>query len=130
MEDLLKVIESEKNNRFKKKWSKLEKGDKLNRLQLFIEEQSEANELDEKQKASLEKLLSNAFQKNNISKNSEIEYCVDSAKILSITNLEYDEEKKEYSIKIQKKITKTPSSKSKSNIDRHFSRSKGNKDKK
>lgn len=127
MEDLLKAIDSEKNNRFKKKWPKLEKGDKINRLHLFIEEEAKSKELDEKQKESLEKLLLNAFQKNNLSKNCEIEYCIQSAKILSIINLEYNEETKEYSMKIQKKFTKTPSSKSKSNIDRHFSRSKGNR---
>ena len=127
MEDLLKAIDSEKNNRFKKKWPKLEKGDKINRLHLFIGEEAESKELDEKQKESLEKLLLNAFQKNNLSKNCEIEYCIKSTKILSITNLEYNEETKEYSMKLLKKINKTPSSKSKSNIDRHFSRSKGNR---
>ena len=29
MDDLLKKLDSEKNNRFKKQWSKLEKGNKL-----------------------------------------------------------------------------------------------------
>ena len=127
MEDLLKAIESEKNNRFKKKWSKLEKGDKLNRLQLFINEECESKELDETQKETLEKLLLSAFHNKNLSKNTEIEYCIDSAKITSITNLIYDEENKEYSIKIQKKNTKSITTKSKSNIDRHFSRSKTNR---
>ena len=67
------------------------------------------------------------FSDKNLSKNTEIEYCIDSAKITSITNLIYDEENKEYSIKIQKKNTKSITTKSKSNIDRHFSRSKSNR---
>ena len=32
MEDLLKAVDSEKNTRFTKSWSKLERGNKLNRL--------------------------------------------------------------------------------------------------
>ena len=36
MDDLLKKLEEEKELRFKKPWTKLEKGNKLNRLNLYI----------------------------------------------------------------------------------------------
>ena len=36
MEELLKKIDAEKVNRFKKPWTKLDKGSKLDRLLLFI----------------------------------------------------------------------------------------------
>jgi len=38
MDDLLKKLEAEKESRFKKTWTKLEKGNKLNRLNLYIED--------------------------------------------------------------------------------------------
>jgi len=126
MDDLLKAIDSEKNNRFKKSWSKLEKGNKLNRLNLFIEDEIKKNDLDEDQSNKLKKLLNNLFFKSIFSKSTEIEYCEETTKILTIKNLKYDEEKKEYIFNLPKKTIK-PINKSKSKIDRHFSRSKENK---
>jgi len=126
MDDLLKAIDSEKNNRFKKSWSKLEKGNKLNRLNLFIEDEIKKNDLDEDQSNKLKKLLNNLFFKSIFSKSTEIEYCEETTKILTIKNLKYDEEKKEYIFNLPKKTIKTIN-KSKSKIDRHFSRSKENK---
>ncbi len=126
MDDLLKIVESEKDNRFLKKWTKLEKRDKLNRLELFISDEVEKNSLDEKQKEALEVLLIGLFKKNNLSKCIDIEYCTKDTKIISIKNLIYNPDDKTYTFNIPKKIVK-PVSKSKSNIDRHFSRSKENK---
>ena len=36
MEELLKEMDKEKEERFKKSWTKLDKGTKLNRLSVFI----------------------------------------------------------------------------------------------
>ena len=129
MDDLLKAIDTEKDNRFQKPWSKLEKGNRLNRLNLFIEEEIKDKKLDESNEEggnTLKNLLHNLFEKNIFSKSSEIEYCSKSAKIISIKNLKYDEDKKEYIFNLPKKTVK-PINKSKSKIDRHFSRSKENK---
>ena len=103
MDELLNAVEKEKNNRFQKLWTKLDKGSKLNRLKLFISGQSEINEL-----------------------NEGVEYSDETYYILSIKNLKYNKEKKTYSLDLPKKTIK-PTTKSKSNIDRHFSRSKDNK---
>jgi len=126
MEDLLKAIDIEKKTRFNKSWSKLERGTKLNRLNGFIEREKITNELDEKQYIQLQRLLTGLFEKSVFSKSSEIEYCETKTEITSIVNLQYDMSTKSYSFKQPKKLVKT-SAKSKSNIDRHFSRSKGNK---
>jgi len=126
MEDLLKAIDSEKKTRFNKSWSKLERGNKLNRLHGFIENEKEINELDDEQYLQLQKLLTSLFDKSVFSKSSEIEYCEKETKITSIVNLKYDVETKSYSFKQPKKLVKT-TAKSKSKIDRHFSRSKDNK---
>ena len=126
MDDLLKRLESEKEERFKKPWAKLEKGNKLNRLNLYIEQETKEKELNEDTIKKLKKLLHTIFEKGILSKSSEIEYCNETCKILNIKNLVYDEGKNEYNFNLPKKTLK-PTTKSKSKIDRHFSRSKENK---
>lgn len=126
MDDLLKKLEAEKELRFKKPWAKLEKGNKLNRLNLYIEHETAEKELSEDNSKKLKKLLHTIFEKGILSKSSEIEYCNETCKIISIKNLVYDEDKNEYNFNLPKKVVK-PTTKSKSKIDRHFSRSKGNK---
>jgi len=126
MEDLLSAVESEKKNRFTKSWSKLERGNKLNRLNDFIDSEKEKNKLDDEEYSKLQVLLTDLFEKSVFSKSSEVEYSEQESKIISITNLIYDQETKTYSFNLPKKIMK-PSTKSKSKIDRHFSRSKENK---
>ena len=126
MDDLLKKLESEKEERFKKPWAKLEKGNKLNRLNLYIDDEISEKELNEDTIKKLKKLLNTIFEKGILSKSSEIEYCIETCKILNIKNLVYDEDKNEYNFNLPKKVVK-PTTKSKSKIDRHFSRSKENK---
>jgi hypothetical protein len=126
MEDLLKAIDSEKKNRFTKSWSKLERGTKLNRLNDFIESEKEKNELNDEEYQKLQVLLTDLFEKSVFSKSKEIEYCEKENKIISITNLNYDDNTKTYSFNLPKKLVK-PSQKSKSKVDRHFTRSKENK---
>ena len=123
---MLIAIESEKTARFAKSWSKLERGNKLNRLNEFIEGEREKNELNDEEYQKLQELLTSLFEKSVFSKSSEVEYCGKETKIISITNLIYDEEKKTYSFNLPKKLVK-PTQKSKSKIDRHFSKSKENK---
>ena len=126
MEDLLKAIDVEKQNRFTKSWSKLERGTKLNRLNDFIESEKEKKELNDKEHQDLQTLLTDLFEKSVFSKSKEIDYCEKETKIIAINNLIYDEETKTYSFNLPKKLVK-PASKSKYKIDRHFSRSKENK---
>jgi hypothetical protein len=126
MDDLLKKLEEEKELRFKKPWAKLEKGNKLNRLNLYIEQETKEKELTEDAGKKLKKLLHTIFEKGILSKSSELEYCTETCKIISIKNLIYDKDKNEYNFNLPKKVLK-PTTKSKSKIDRHFSRSKENK---
>ena len=126
MEELLNAVENEKNNRFQKPWTKLDKGSKLNRLSLFIKEQSQINELKENEIKKLKKLLFHLCENGSLNKSGDIEYSDENYHILSIKNLKYDKDRKNYSYNLPKKTIK-PITKSKSNIDRHFSRSKENK---
>ena len=127
METLLDAIEKEKNDRFQKTWTKLDKGSKLNRLSIFINSESEKNELDEDETKKLKKLLFHICENGSLNKAGDVDYSDEIYEIVSIKNLNYDEEKRNYSFNLPKKTVK-PASKSKSNIDRHFSRSKENKD--
>ena len=153
MDELIKVIENEKNNRFNKSWTKLDKGCKLNRLVIFIKNEKEQNNLSDNESKKLKKMLFHLCENGSINKVGDVEYDETNEKIISIKNLKYEENKlladkkteiidieiniekniqdkksvdKIYSFNVPKKIIK-PSSKSKSNIDRHFSRSKENK---
>tara|TARA_Y100001970_G_scaffold281930_1_gene393735 strand:- start:914 stop:1321 length:408 start_codon:yes stop_codon:yes gene_type:complete len=128
MEELLNAVENEKNNRFQKQWVKLDKGSKLNRIKLFIESEKEKNNLNEEQTKKLKKLLNHLCENNSLNKSGDIDYSSETFHIVSIKNLKYNEESKLYSFDLPKKTIK-PTTKSKSNIERHFSRSKGNKNK-
>ena len=123
MDQLLEVIENEKNNRFKNSWIKLDKGSKLNRLQNFIDAQTIENDLNEKESDKLKKLLFHLCENDSLNKTVDVDYDIESCEINNIKNLKYNKDKKSYSYDLPKKTVKSPS-KSKSNIDRHFSKSK------
>ena len=129
MQDIIDAVEKEKNNRFQKSWTKLDKGSKLNHLTLFIEKECEDKNLNEEGKKKLKKLLFHVCENGSLNKVNDVEYSDETYEIISIKNLIYDEDKKSYSFNLPKKVLK-PTAKSKSKIDRHFSRSKENKDKK
>ncbi len=129
MQEIINAVEKEKDNRFQKPWTKLDKGSKLNRLSLFIEKECEDKDLSEDGKKKLKKLLFHVCENGSLNKVNDVEYSDETYEIISIKNLIYDEDKKSYSFNLPKKVVK-PTAKSKSKIDRHFSRSKENKDKK
>ena len=126
MNDLLDAVEKEKNNRFCKSWTKLDKGSKINRITIFIKEEADKNELNEEESKSLRKLLYHLCSTGSLNKINDVEYSLETFLIISIKNLKYDGKKKTYSFDLPKKTVK-PTAKSKSKIDRHFSRSKENK---
>jgi len=126
MQSIIDAVEKEKNDRFQKPWTKLDKGSKLNRLTLFIESEVSDKELSEDSQKKLKKLLFHVCDNGSLNKVNDVEYSEETYEIISIKNLIYDENKKSYSFNLPKKVLK-PTAKSKSKIDRHFSRSKENK---
>ena len=126
MQSIIEVVEKEKDKRFQKTWTKLDKGSKLNRLTLFIESEVVDKELSEDSQKKLKKLLFHVCENGSLNKVNDVEYSEETYEIISIKNLIYDENKKSYSFNLPKKVVK-PTAKSKSKIDRHFSRSKENK---
>ena len=126
MQSIIDAVEQEKESRFKKSWAKLDKGSKLNRITLFIEREVADKELGEDSQKKLKKLLFHVCENGSLNKVNDVEYSEETYEIISIKNLIYDENKKSYSFNLPKKVLK-PTAKSKSKIDRHFSRSKENK---
>ena len=103
MEELLKEMDKEKNERFKKPWNKLDKGTKLNRLSVFIKLQKTENELNDAQEKHLKTLLYQLCESGALNKTNDIEYSDETYQILSIKNLEFDEINKKYSFKLPEK---------------------------
>ena len=124
MEELLRL---ETLNRFKNPWSKLDKGTKLNRIGLFVKKEKIKNNLNNNQERQLKELLVRIIHSGGLNKVSEISYSIEETEIKEIKHLNYDSEKNKYSYAIVNKNKKTDVSKSKSNIDRHFHRSKDKK---
>ena len=119
MQSIIDAVEKEKDNRFQKTWTKLDKGSKLNRLTFFIESEVENKELSKDNQKKLKKLLFHVCENGSLNKVNDVEYNEEICEIVGIKNLIYDENKKSYSFNLPKKVVK-PTAKSKSKIDRHF----------
>ena len=118
MDDLLDAISKEQQNRFNKPWNKLDKGLKLNRINEYVENY----DCDDNDKIKLKDLLIKSFN-NNTLKNDHIKYNLDNISIININTLTY--ENNTFSINnIVKKTKPKIRSKTKTNIERHFNRSK------
>jgi hypothetical protein len=118
MDELLEAISKEKDNRFNKPWNKLGKGLKLNRLNDFVDKY----ECIDDDKILLKALLTKSLNNNNL-KNDHINYDHANNNILNIENLSYDDGVFTLD-NVVKKTKPKVRSKTKTNIERHFNRSK------
>ena len=87
MDELLTAVENEKNDRFRKSWTKLDKGSKLNRLTIFIKEEEEKRGLSDDETKSLRKLLFTLCENGLFNRSGDIDYSDESYHIISIKNL-------------------------------------------
>ena len=103
--------------RFKVPWNKLEKGNKLNRILIFIKQETEEKELSTTLSKELKNILFNACDRGLFNKVSDVSYNIETGLIESFKCLEFNESSKKY--KLKSNGTKNRSvSKSRSNIDR------------
>jgi len=125
MEELLKKIDQEKENRFKKQWTKLDRGSKLDRLLLFVKMEKIEKTLSDNDENQLKSLLIQIHASNLLNKSSEIDYDIDNSKIMHIHNLSFDTDQGKFFFqKPDKKPKKNISQTNTSNLERHFNRSK------
>ena len=126
MDALFDSIDLERETRFKKPWTKLDKGSRLNRISLFVKMEKQTRDLNDMGESKLKILLCQIYDLGGLNKSSVVTYNEDNQSITHIKHLEFDVETKVYSFVKEDKKTKS-TDKSKSNIDRHFSRSKESK---
>ena len=128
MDLLFEEIEKEKDEIFKNTWAKLDKGLKLNRIHLFIKKEKINLELNDNEEKQLKNLLLNLLNSGSLNKSSEIEYCQEEYGIKTVKNLNFDEETRNFSyLNQKKKKSENGGSKSKTNVEKHFNRSKDNR---
>ena len=105
---------------FDREWIKLEKGMKLNRINLFIKKQKEENGLNDVQTKSLKDILFKACNDGMLNKMSDVTY--KDEEVQSIRNLEFNEQTKKYKLKTSSSKHRV-NVKSRSNIDRFMKKS-------
>jgi hypothetical protein len=112
------LLDNEINNIFNRPWNKLEKGLRINRVNIYIEDVlKEKYTMGVVELVKLKKLLTNCLSKGGLSKNTEVNYDKDTGKIKDIRILLYSEEKRQFSLKIETKKVKS-TSRSKSNVEK------------
>ena len=112
------LLDNEINNIFNRPWNKLEKGLRINRVNIYIEDVlKEKYTMGVVELVKLKKLLTNCLSKGGLSKNTEVNYDKDTGKIKDIRILLYDEGKRQFSLKIETKKVKS-TSRSKSNVEK------------
>jgi len=112
------LLDNEINNIFNRPWNKLEKGLRINRVNIYIEDVlKEKYTLGVVELVKLKKQLTNCLSKGGLSKNTEVNYDKDTGKIKDIRILLYDEDKRQFTLKIETKKVKS-TSRSKSNVEK------------
>jgi|TARA_B110001469_G_C9614671_1_gene305924 hypothetical protein len=125
MESLLDSIDKERDARFMKPWAKLDKGSRLNRITHFVESEAEERQLSEAEELDLKETLRQLCDTGLLTKASEVSYSEGEQRILALKRLVYEETTRIYTYTREEKKTKS-SHKSRSNVDRHFTRAKEN----
>lgn len=128
MEQLFEKIDQERQERFKKPWAKLDKGSRINRLYAFSKLEKQTHSLSDDEEIKLKRLLLQLTETGGLTKATDVTYDIDKEQITDIKHIHFEETTNIYTYQPDVKKTKL-SQKSKSNVARHFSRSKENKNK-
>ena len=86
-DNFTKVVEETSSDAYKRPWHRLERGIRLNRLRLFMEEEKKKLKLTQFEGASLLALLQKALEKRLLNSKTTVVYDTDSEKILEIKGL-------------------------------------------
>lgn len=86
-EGLQKLLKEESEVAFKKPWHRLERGMRLNRLRLFVDNMKDTKGLQEGEATGLLQLLTKSLEKKLLNSKNSVVYDLDTEKILEIKNL-------------------------------------------
>jgi hypothetical protein len=118
-ESISKMLNAERGVSLKKPWNKLDTGLKLNRLKVFIDNEKITKSLSSNQEKELKSLLMGLCQKGKLNKNTDITYDSNESIIISIKNLNFNDETEKYNYKEPEvRAKKQGGNKSRSNVDR------------
>jgi len=117
-DDMNDILENETKIIFNRSWNKLEKGLKFNRINKYLDTLKEEHSLTDQDIKEVKNMLFAKVNKGGLTKNTEVNYNKDTAKIIKINPLYYDDKKKKLLMKkeVPKKAKST--GRSKSNIER------------
>ena len=115
--EINKLIDLEKGKIYNQSWNKLDNGSKINRLKKYSLILKEEHNLNENELNKLYKLLIASCNKNKLNKNSDVIYDIDDTEITNIKILEFNEDIRVFSLKINEVKSKAKN-KSKTNIER------------
>tara|TARA_B110001469_G_scaffold125188_1_gene140167 strand:- start:5727 stop:6326 length:600 start_codon:yes stop_codon:yes gene_type:complete len=122
VKDILPYIDKNLEDIYKNTWNKLEKGQRLNRINIYILELLSACKLPEQKCKRLKSILHTHISNNKINKNTDVEYDSEECKINNIKGLLINVEEGTFKMTIEKSKKNKTSNKSKSNIDRFIKR--------
>ncbi len=86
-ENFTKVVEETSQDAYKRPWHRLERGLRLNRLRMFMEEEKKKLKLTQFEGASLLALLQKALEKRLLNSKTTVVYDTDAERILEIKGL-------------------------------------------
>ena len=86
-ESLQKMIAAEADSAFKKPWHRLERGLRMNRIRMFVEDLAQKRALKESEKQALLSLLMKALDKKMLNSKTSVEYDAEEEMIKEIKPL-------------------------------------------
>jgi len=124
MRDILNIMETEMADTKNKSWSKLNKSQKRDKLNLFIDSYELEGESIDERRNRLRELLTTGLRLNRLNKQSEVKYNIETETIEKITILQINENN-QFVLEKPKRNSKSnlKTSSPKSNIERIVNRS-------
>ena len=86
-EGLQELLKKESEVAFKKPWHRLERGMRLNRLRLFVDDMKNSKGLQESEATTLLLMLTKSLEKKLLNSKNAVIYDIETEKILEIKNL-------------------------------------------
>ena len=99
VENIDNFLQMEKQHNQKQPWCKLGNGTKIKKINEYINEYSVKNKLNDDDKKQLKKYLKKCMERKKLQRVKDVQYNIDTQKIISIPGLIFHKEKNKYTLK-------------------------------
>lgn len=99
MEDLEKMLETEKINNKSENWNKLDKTQKIQKLHQYAETYGKEKELPVNDVKALKTFFKDSLNKNKLQKSKDIQYDKDKGLVLNVPSLFFNASNRSYTLK-------------------------------